>query len=146
MGWLYLLVIAAGCCSAIQAGANAQLRKSLDHPFLAILLVYGSAVIALLLAMPFVRLTDFAPAKLARVPWWAWTGGVLSIVSTVAGLVLAKKMGSLFFTSATVTCTLLCAVVLDHLGWVGFEVHPVNFGRMLGCALLVAGVFLVSRF
>jgi bacterial/archaeal transporter family-2 protein len=146
LGWLYLLVVAAGCASAIQAGANAQLRKSLDHAFYAVLFIYASAVIALLLMVPFMRFTSFAPFKVARVPWWAWTGGLLSIVSTVAGLLLAKKMGSLFFTSATVTCTLLCAVALDHLGWIGFEVHPVNFGRVVGCALLVTGVFLVSKF
>src|ERR1039458_8408809 len=43
MGWLvYLFVAAAGSFSAVQAGANAQLRKSLDQPCLAALCVYSS--------------------------------------------------------------------------------------------------------
>src|SRR5580704_6542762 len=51
MGWLlYLFVVAAGSFSAVQAGANAQLRKSLDQPLLAALCVYGSALIALLIS------------------------------------------------------------------------------------------------
>jgi len=143
---LYVFVTAAGCSSAIQAGANAQLRRSLDQPLLAALCVYGSAFLALLVAIPFTRFTDVVLGKIAQVPWWAWLGGVLSITSTMAALVLAQRMGSLFFTAATVTCSLSCAVLLDHLGWVGFDTHPMNAGRLAGCAFLLAGLYLVSKF
>jgi transporter family-2 protein len=147
MGWLlYLFVVAAGSFSAVQAGANAQLRKSLDQPLLAALCVYGSALIALLIALPFTRLAGFTQIKAGAVPWWAWSGGLLSIVSTMAGLMLAAKMGSMFFTATAVTCSLVCSVLLDHFGWVGFEVHRVNPWRLVGCALLLAGMFLVSKF
>jgi len=142
----YVFVMAAGCSSAIQAGANGQLRKSLNQPLLAALCVYGSAFVALLVAVPFTRLPEVVPGKIAQVPWWAWLGGLLSITSTMAGLVLAQRMGSLFFTAATVTCSLICAVMMDHLGWVGFEAHPINAGRLVGCALLLAGLYLVSKF
>ena len=147
MGWLvYLFVVAAGCFSAVQAGANSQLRKSLDQPLLAALCVYGSALTALLIALPFTRLAGFTHGKAAGVPWWAWWGGLLSIMSTMAGLMLADKMGSLFFTATTVTCSMVCSVLLDHFGWVGFEVHRANPWRLVGCALLLAGLFLVSKF
>src|SRR5947209_6589468 len=98
-GLSYLFVVAAGSFSAVQAGANSQLRKSLDQPLLAALSVYGIALIMLLIAVPFTRPIGFAPDKLARVPWWAWLGGPLSIMSTIAGLMLARKMGSLAFTA-----------------------------------------------
>src|SRR6202163_5106576 len=108
MVWLfYLFVVAAGSFSAVQAGANAQLRKSLDQPLLAALWVYGSALIALLIALPFTRLAGFAPGKAAQVPWWAWLGGLLSIMSTMAGLMLAEKRGPVFFTATTFTCSLV---------------------------------------
>jgi transporter family-2 protein len=55
-------------------------------------------------------------------------------------------MGSMFFTATTVTCSMVCSVLLDHFGWVGFEVHRVNPLRLAGCALLLAGLFLVSKF
>ena len=107
MTWLsYLFVVAAGSFSAVQAGANAQLRKSLDHPLMAALCIYGSALIALLIAIPVTGVTGFAPTKVAQVPWWAWLGGLLSIMSTMAGLMLARKMGSTYFTATTVTCSL----------------------------------------
>src|ERR1035438_2686419 len=147
MGWLfYLFVVAAGSFSAVQAGANAQLRKSLDQPLLAALCVYGSALVALLIMLPFTRLAGFGQSRAAEVPWWAWLGGLLSIVSTMAGLMLAEKMGSMFFTATTVTCSMVCSVLLDHFGWVGFEVHRANPWRLVGCGLLLAGLFLVSKF
>ena len=147
MNWLsYMFVVAAGSFSAVQAGANAQLRKSLDQPLMAALCVYGTSLIALLVAVPFTSFTGFAPSKAAQVPWWAWLGGLLSIMSTMAGLMLVRKMGSTFFTATTVTCSLVCAVLLDHFGWVGFEVHRVNPWRIAGCILLLGGLFLVSKF
>jgi transporter family-2 protein len=142
----YVIVAAAGAFSAVQAGSNSQLRKSLDQPLLAALLVYATALIPLLIAAAFSRGIELAPAKAAQVPWWAWLGGPLSIVSTMAGLLLARKMGSLAFVATTVTCSLVCSVFLDHLGWVGFAIHRVNGGRLAGCALLLAGMFLVSKF
>jgi transporter family-2 protein len=141
-----MFVVAAGSFSAVQAGANAQLRKSLDQPLMAALCVYGTGLIALLIAVPFTGLTGFAPSKAAQVPWWAWLGGLPSIMSTMAGLMLVRKMGSTFFTATTVTCSLVCAVLLDHFGWVGFEVHRANPWRIAGCVLLLGGLFLVSKF
>jgi transporter family-2 protein len=110
MKWiLYLFVVAAGSFSAVQAGANAQLRKSLDQPLLAALWAYGSALIALLIALSFTRLAGFALSKVAEVPWWAWLGGLLSIMSTMAGLMLAEKMGSMLFTATTVCAPRVCS-------------------------------------
>ena len=54
--------------------------------------------------------------------------------------------GIMFFTPQRLLAPLICSVLLDHYGWVGFEVHPVNTWRMVGCALLLAGLFLVSKF
>ena len=146
MDWLsYFFVIAAGFSSAVQTGANAQLRKSVGQPFLAALYVYGIALIPLIIAVALERRITL-PASTAQTRWWAWMGGPLSILSTMAGMILAQRMGSLFFTATAVTCSLICGVLLDHLGWVGFEVHRANPGRLIGCVLLVAGVFLVSKF
>jgi transporter family-2 protein len=142
----YLFVVAAGSFSAVQAGANAQLRKSLDHPLMAALCIYGTALIALLIAIPVTGVNGFAPSKAAQVPWWAWLGGLLSIMSTMAGLMLARKMGSTYFTATTVTCSLVCAVLLDHMGWVGFEVHRVKSLAYDRMRTVVGGLFLVSKF
>jgi transporter family-2 protein len=58
-------------------------------------------------------------------------------MSTMAGLMLAEKMGSMFFTATTVTCFMVCSELFDRFGWVGIEVHRVNPWRLVGCALLL---------
>ena len=40
--------------------------------------MYSSALIALLIAVPFTQLSGLAPGKAAQVPWWAWLGGLLT--------------------------------------------------------------------
>jgi transporter family-2 protein len=147
MGWLsFVFAAAAGVCSTVQAGANAQLRKSLDQPLLAAVCVYGTGLLALLVAVPFVRFTGDIWSKAVQAPWWAWFGGLLSIVATMAGLMLARRMGSAPFTSTMVTSSLICSVLLDHLGWIGFEIHRATPWRLVGCGLLLGGLFLITKF
>ena len=144
--WIYLFAAVAGALNTVQAGANAQLRKSLDQPLFAGMAVYVIGFLGLLCALPFAHLSDFHWQKASEAPWWAWLGGGLSIVSTMAGLLLARKLGSAAFTAMTITFSLVASVLLDHFGLIGFEVHRANSGRLVGCVLLIVGLLLVTRF
>ena len=42
-----------------------------------------------------------------------------------------------------ITGQLTCSLVLDHFGWLGAPVHPVDLPRLLGVACLMAGVVLI---
>jgi transporter family-2 protein len=73
-------------------------------------------------------------------------GGLISIASTMAGLTLAQKFGSGLFTGLSITAAVVTSVVLDQFGLIGFRQHSTSPGRMLGCGLMIAGVWLVARF
>jgi transporter family-2 protein len=151
MVWIAILfALAAGAGNPLQAGANAELNRVLGHPIVAAVWVYlsglaGVLLLALLLRAfvpaPFVRVA----ASAGQVPWWAWLGGVISIGSTVAGLMLAQRLGSGAFTALSVTAAILMSVVLDQFGWAGFRQHAASPVRLVGCCFLVAGVWLVAR-
>ena len=142
---LVLVAIASGFANPFQSGLNAELNKQLTRPVWATIFVYASGLAALLLVQLFVR--EIVPAgSVAQVPWWAWLGGLISIVSTVAGLTLAHRLGSGIFTGASVTAALLTSVALDHFGLIGFKPHPASPTRLAGCALMIAGLWLVARF
>ena len=142
---LILVAIASGFANPFQSGFNAELNKQLTRPIWATILVYATGLTALLLVQLFVRET-IPVGKYADVPWWAWLGGLISIVSTVAGLTLAHRLGSGIFTGASVTAALLTSVALDHFGLIGFKAHPASPTRLAGCVLMIAGLWLVSRF
>ncbi len=147
VNWImYLLAVAAGAMNPAQAGANAELRKSIDQPLFSAIAVYLSGLIGVLIIQFILRQPWPAAAKLAHAPWWAWTGGVLSIAATLAGITFAQKMGSGVFTGISVTASLITSIVLDNYGWIGFKVHPASWPRALGCVLMVAGLWMVAKF
>lgn len=146
MTWIiYLLATAAGAANPAQAGANAELKKALGQVLSATLCVYVSGLFGMVIIATLAR-TPLGFEKFSSVPWWAWTGGVLSIGSTLAGAAFAQRLGSGVFTGISVTASLIMSVVLDNYGWMGFKTHPVSGTRILGCTLMISGRWLISRF
>ena len=103
-----LIALAAGAANPFQTGVNAELNKQLQQPALAGVWVYLSGLAGLLLMG--LALRQFSAAHLGRlaaafpqVPWWAWMGGLISIGSTMAGLLFAQRLGSGVFTGLSVT-------------------------------------------
>jgi transporter family-2 protein len=141
----YLFAIAAGSLNPVQAGANAELNKGLSSPVWSAVSVYATGLLGVILIQLIVRQT-WPVARLGNIPWGAWTGGLLSIASTVAGLSLAQKMGSGVFTGLSLTASLTTSIVLDQFGLVGFKPHPVSSLRMVGSGLMVAGIWLIAKF
>jgi bacterial/archaeal transporter family-2 protein len=78
-------------------------------------------------------------------PWWVWTGGILSIASTLTGLTLAQKMGSGLFTGISLTASPLTSILLDQFGLVGFKAHPVTSLRAAGAGFLCAGTWMIAK-
>ncbi len=142
---IILIALAAGVANPFQSGLNAELNKQLTKPMWASIAVYASGLAVLLLIQLFTR--EHVPnGRLPLVPWWAWLGGAVSVISTVIGLTLAHRLGSVLFTGASLTASLLTSVLLDHFGLVGFKTHPASPARLAGCGLMVAGIWIIARF
>jgi transporter family-2 protein len=56
------------------------------------------------------------------------------------------KVGAGAFAGLTITANFLMSLGIDKYGWFGMPVHDLNGGRILGGALMVAGIALISRF
>lgn len=147
MIWLwYVIAIGAGLANPFQSGTNAELNKQLGAPLWAGIVVYATGLGGLLLLQMVLRQAFPASERILAVSPWAWMGGLISIASTMAGLCLAQRMGAGVFTGITVTAALVTSVMLDHAGAIGFRQHPASPARLAGCALMVAGVWMISRF
>jgi transporter family-2 protein len=142
---LLLAALAAGTANPFQSGTNAELNKQLGTPMWATILVYCSGLAGLLLLQALVRQPLPGTAKMATVPWWAWLGGLVSIISTVVAVMTAQKLGSGVFTGLSITASLVTSVLLDHYGLIGFKQHTASPLRMVGCAIMVAGLWIVAR-
>ena len=45
-----------------------------------------------------------------------------------------------------VTGQLVCSVLVDHFGVLGFDLRPLSLWRATGCGLMVGGFFLIWKF
>ena len=124
---LLLAALAAGAANPFQSGLNAQLNKQLGQPIWASIYVYLSGLLVLVLIQVFTR-ESLPAARLIQVPWWAWLGGGVSI-----------------FTGASITASLVVSVLLDHFGLIGFERHAASPLRLAGCAVMIGGLWMVTR-
>ena len=140
-----LIALAAGAANPLQSGANAQLNKQLGAPVWAAISVYATGLLGVLLVQLFLRHPLPSSQVVTAVKPWAWLGGLVSIASTVAGLTLAQRLGSGVFTGLTLTASLLTSVLLDQFGLVGFAQKSASPARMVGCGLMVAGAWILSR-
>jgi len=147
VNWIiYLLAAGAGAANPAQAAANAELKKTLGQVLSATTFVYLSGLAGMLVLHAVARQGLPPSEKLAAVRWWAWTGGLLSIAATTAGAAFAQRLGSGVFTGISVTAAVVMSLVLDNFGWMGFKEHPATWPRVLGGALMIAGLWITAKF
>jgi bacterial/archaeal transporter family-2 protein len=146
----YFIIIAAGALVAMQAGTNAAMQKSLQNPFLSSAVSFAGGLLSLLLVLSIYMAFDKAPLprahQWAAAPWWAWTGGALGAVYVLTGVLTVEKVGTGVFVCMSVTASILASLAIDHFGLVGMHRHTVSPGRLIGGALMVAGMLLIGKF
>jgi bacterial/archaeal transporter family-2 protein len=144
--FLIVLALAAGACAPIQAGVNSQLRLVTRDPVLASLISFTVGTLALLMYSLLARIPWPAAGSFLVLPWWMWTGGFLGAFLVLVSVILAPKLGAATMLGFMIAGQMITSVVLDHYGWIGYEHHPATVWRLLGAALLVAGVVIIKKF
>jgi bacterial/archaeal transporter family-2 protein len=146
MTWLLVpLALAAGFVLPVQFAVNAQLRTYAGGPFAAATISFLVGTVALV-AATLVSREHVTFGKLGDAPWWAWLGGVLGAFYLTASIVLAPRLGAGTTVALIVGGQMLAALVIDQFGLLRLPVHHAGPLRVLGAALVVAGVTLIRVF
>jgi len=142
--WSHVTAALVGAGLTIQVGMNATVRGVIGSPLLAAVVnfVVGLAVLAAVAAAAGSRWT---PGSTSAVPAWAWFGGVLGAMYVASTTVLGPRLGAAALLALTLAGQMAAALVVDHYGVIGFPQAPVTPVRLLGAALLLAGVLLIMR-
>jgi transporter family-2 protein len=143
-GLAVLLGVGAGCLVGMQAPINSRLGRALGSVQAATFSFLVGTVVLLLIAS-FVRGGLGNLGHVGRAPWWALIGGLLGAVYVTVALVAVRTLGASGLTAVVITGQLAISVVIDRFGLLGVARQPVGLQRVLGLALLVAGVVLVVR-
>ena len=138
------LVFFAGSMIAIQAPTNAMLARAGGSPVLAALISFAVGTAALFVAW-IAGGNRPGPASFVGLPWYAWVGGLYGAIFVAVAAYAAPKIGIASLITIGIAGQIAMALWLDHAGALGLPREPVNLGRLLGAALVIAGVVLVRR-
>jgi transporter family-2 protein len=142
--WPHVTAALVGAGLTVQVGMNATVRFAIGSPVLAAVVnfVIGLAALVLVAVASGAR---WAPGATSAVPAWAWFGGLLGALYVASTTVLGPRLGAAALLALTLAGQMLAALIVDHYGIIGFPQSPVTPSRLLGAALLVAGVLLIMR-
>lgn len=140
-----VIAILAGVSIVTQQALNTNLRTELDSVVWPGFVSYLVGLISM--AVFAIAMREPLPAfgVMARVPWWAWSGGFFGAVFIAIAILLVPKLGAATFIALFVAGQLMASLVFDHYGVLGLAVRPIDTTKVIGAALLVAGVVLIRR-
>lgn len=141
---LSLAVVAASTLIPFQAIVNGRLGIALENPFFAAWISFlgGSITLTFLTLIYSFGLPEWPTGK--PMPWYLFTGGLIGTVFVTTVLVVVPKIGTANVVAATVLGQLAMSVIIDHYGIAGVLQRPTGPARIVGCLLLLAGVFLIQ--
>jgi transporter family-2 protein len=124
-----LLTLAAGASLVLQQALNVYLRAALNSAAWAGFVSYVGGLLCMALLLTALR--DPIPAgAVARIPWWAWSGGLFGALYIGLAIVLVPQLGTATFVALLLAGQMLASVAFDHYGAFGLEVLPnVGDGR-----------------
>jgi bacterial/archaeal transporter family-2 protein len=138
-----LLAISAGVSLVVQQALNANLRSALNSAVWSGFVSYLVGVICMALLAFALRDPVPSVSVAARIPWWAWSGGLFGAVFIALAIFLIPKLGAATFIALLVAGQMFCSLAIDHFGLLGIPVHPASLIRLAGAAFLITGVVLI---
>lgn len=141
---LYLAALGAGISVAVQQVLNGSLRASLNSPAWAGFASYLGGLITMVVVLLAMR--EQAPSwkLVTATPWWAWSGGILGAVFILLVILLLPSLGAATLLALVVAGQMTAAVLMDHFGAFGLAQQSLSISRLLGVALVIAGVVLIK--
>jgi transporter family-2 protein len=139
------LAMIAGMSLVVQQALNANLRVQLNSAIWTGFASYLLGVLCLIALGLTLREPVPTVAVMARIPWWAWSGGVFGAIFVAVSILVAQRLGAATLIALLVTGQMVAAILLDHFGALGLEQRPIDLPRLIGVCLLIGGVVLIRR-
>jgi transporter family-2 protein len=140
--WLAAVSALGGVATALQAHFMGLLDKrvgTLESVF--ITYFSGGALIGLIMLV--LRGGNLGAGGSA--PWYAYTSGALGLVIVATLAFSAPRLGLVTCFTIFVAAQFAMGALVDHFGWMGSAVRPLNASRLAGMAVVLAGIWLIIR-
>lgn len=142
MQLLAAITVIGGVATALQAHFMGLMDKRLGT-LESVFITYfsGGALIGLIMLLQ--RGGNLSAG--AAVPWYAYTSGALGLVIVGALAYCTPRIGLVAAFTISVSAQFAMGALVDHFGWLGAAVRPLNASRLAGMAVVLVGVWLIIR-
>lgn len=142
--WIFLAFM-AGAFLPLQAGLNTKLGKVGESPIHASMISFLIGALAMVAYILITKQTvSWAGIKTA--PAYAWLGGFLGAFYVTVIILSFPKLGPGLTFGLVVAGQMLISALLEHYNILVAQPHPISFLRLVGMALVVAGVIIMRKF
>ena len=147
-GYLLFIILAllAGMAVPVQATLNSKLSDSLGSPIVAAFYAMAIGAVVLFILMLLSGASFANPSTLKQTPWIFWVGGFFGAFFVASMAITVPRIGVSLALALTVAGQMLVAIIVDHYGWMEMEQKTISVWRVVGAALITAGVILIKKF
>ena len=139
---IILIGLAGGVAVGLQSPLASMISQRLGILESVFIVHLGGALMAL------IPLLFYSGGKLAQwrsVPWYALVAGVFGLVVIGAISYMIPRVGVAASITAIVAGQLLVGTIMDHFGLLGAAERSLDPTRLLGLAVVLAGVWLTVK-
>jgi len=140
--FILLIGLAGGIAVGVQSPLASMLTQRLGMFESVFIVHFGGALVAI------IPLLFWGGGKLNQwrsVPWYAWTAGIFGLVVISAISYMIPRIGVAGSIITIVSGQLLVGMILDHFGWLGADVRPLDATRLIGMGIVLFGVWLTVK-
>ena len=140
-----LLAFSIGCFIPFQGIITSNLAQKIQHPYGAAFINFFGGALLFSFAIAFSPVVLPSYKKVATIPWYLFTGGIIGSAFIFGALFALPKIGASSFFGQVVIGQLLMTIIVDHYGVFGVPVHRIDTLRVLGVLLLISGALLILK-
>lgn len=141
-----LFVLLVGLIGGVAIGFQGPLSSLISQRLGMIESVFiihlGGTLVAL---VPLLFMRGGRLAGWQQLPWYALGAGAFGLVLISAISYTIPRLGAATTITLVVAGQLIVALLLDHFGLLGMAVRPFQLSRLVGIAVVFAGVWLLVR-
>lgn len=80
-----------------------------------------------------------------QTPWYALSSGALGLI--IVGVIgyCSPRLGLVTAFTVLISAQFFVAAVLDHYGWMGAQVRPLDVSRLAGLLTIMVGIWLTLK-
>ena len=139
---IIIIGLVGGLAVGLQAPMSSMISQRLGVLESIFIIHLGGALVVLL------PLLYFGGGKLGHwrtVPWYALCAGAFGLVVIFSMSYMIPRIGIATALISLLAGQILIGSILDHFGLLGAAVRPLDFTRVLGLGVVLAGVWLAMK-